>query len=151
MQTTHTISTSSVTTIKHYTRLFLLILLSFALISPLYAEEEEDSEVDDTKYYELSPPFVVNLQTNERRMRFLQVRLQVLGSPSAITEVQTHNAPLRDVIITSLSSQTRDSINTPKKKKALQNKVQEEVEKVLKELTGKKQIEGLYFTNFVIQ
>ncbi len=139
---------STTTAFKYCTQL-LLVLISFTLISPLYAEEEE--EVDDTKYYELSPPFVVNLQTSERRMRFLQVRLQVLGNPAAIEAVQTHNAPLRDVIITALSAQNRESVNTPKKKKALQNEVQAAVEKVLKELTGKKQIEGLYFTNFVIQ
>ncbi len=133
-----------------YSKLFLLLLLSITLITPLWAEEEATEE-DNTKYYELSPPFVVNLQTTEKRMRFLQVRLQVLGSPTAIEEVQKHNAPLRDIIITALSAQSRESVNTPKKKKALQNKIQEEVEGVLKELTGKKQIEGLYFTNFVIQ
>ena len=138
------------TSLKYYPRIVLLVILSFVLVSPLYAAEEEE-EVDDTQYYELSPPFVVNLQTNERRMRFLQVRLQVLGSPAAIEAVQKHNAPLRDVIITSLSSQTRESVNTPKKKKALQDKVQADVENILKELTGEKQIEGLYFTNFVIQ
>jgi flagellar FliL protein len=132
-----------------YSQFFLLLFLSITLITPLWAEEEAAEE--DTKYYELSPPFVVNLQTTEKRMRFLQVRLQVLGSPKAIEEVQKHNAPLRDIIITALSAQTRESVNTPKKKKALQNKIQEEVEGVLKELTGKKQIEGLYFTNFVIQ
>ncbi|MCW8931580.1 MAG: flagellar basal body-associated FliL family protein [Gammaproteobacteria bacterium] len=137
-------------TFKYYAQILLLIILAFALISPVFAEEEEE-EVDDTKYYELSPPFVVNLQTSERRMRFLQVRLQVLGDPAAIEAVQTHNAPLRDVIITALSAQSRESVNTPKKKKVLQDEVQAEVEKVLKKLTGKKQIEGLYFTNFVIQ
>jgi len=150
MQVSIKLPTVSTTSIKYYVQILLLILLSFALISPLYAEDEEE-EVDDTKYYELSPPFVVNLQTSERRMRFLQVRLQVLGDPKAIEAVQTHNAPLRDVIITALSSQTRESVNTPKKKKTLQEKVQADVETVLKDLTGKKQIEGLYFTNFVIQ
>ena len=138
------------TALKSYAQLLLLFVLSFALVTPLFAAEE-DEEADVTKYYELSPPFVVNLQTNERRMRFLQVRLQVLGAPSAIEAVQTHNAPLRDVIITALSAQTRESVNTPKKKKALQEKVQADVETTLKELTGKKQIQGLYFTNFVIQ
>ena len=150
MPMTYSIPTPAFNTVKQYAHVFLLILLSFSLATSLYAEEE-DNAVDNTQYYELSPPFVVNLQTNERRMRFLQVRVQVLGSPSAITEVQKHNAPLRDVIITSLASQTRDNINTPKKKKTLQDKIQEAAENVLKELTGKKQIEGLYFTNFVVQ
>ncbi len=147
----HTAPLHPFSALKYNLKILLLIVFSFTLITPLYAEDEEEEGVDDTKYFELSPPFVVNLQTNERRMRFLQVRLQVLGNPSAIESVQTHNAPLRDVIITALSAQTRESVNTPKKKKALQEKVREEVETVLKELTGKKQIEGLYFTNFVIQ
>ena len=129
----------------------VFLLLSLVVVNPLYAEEDGEEAVDDTKYYELSPPFVVNLQTKERRMRFLQVRIQILGTPDAIAEVQKHNAPLRDIIITLLSEQSRESVNTPKKKKALQEKIQAAVEDVLKELTGKKQIEGLYFTNFVIQ
>jgi len=134
--------------LNKYLKVILLIMLGFFLVNPSYAEEEE---VDNTVYYELSPPFVVNLNSDERRMRFLQVRLQVLGVPEAIEEVKTHNAPLRDVIITALSAQTRESVNTPKKKKELQLKIQKEVEKVLEDLTGDAQIEGLYFTNFVIQ
>jgi len=148
MHMIHSVGTPAV---KHYANLLVLIFLSFALFNPLYAAAEEESEVDNTIYYELSPPFIVNLQTDERRMRFLQVRLQVLGTPSAIEQVKTHNAPLRDVIITSLSAQTRETINTPRKKKDLQNKVQDAAEEVLEELTGNKQIEGLYFTNFVVQ
>ncbi len=134
-----------------YSQLLLLLILALIFITPAYAADEEDEAVDNTEYYELSPPFVVNLKTDERRMRFLQVRIQILGSPDAIAAVTKHNAPLRDIIITGLSSQTRDSINTPKKKKALQVKIQTEVETLLEELTGKPQIEGLYFTNFVIQ
>lgn len=136
--------------LKQYAQFTALLCLSVIFMMPVCAEEGEEA-VDDTKYFELSPPFVVNLQTNERRMRFLQVRIQVLGSPKAIENVQTHNAPIRDVIITSLSEQTRETINTPKKKKELQDKVQAAAEKVLTELTGSKQIEGLYFTNFVVQ
>lgn len=132
---------------------FCFFIMVLCYTTSVFAEEEEaaDADVDNTKYFELSPPFVVNLQTNERRMRFLQVRLQVLGTPEAIEEVQNHNAPLRDIIITTLSQQTRESVNTPKKKKMLQDKVQAEVEAILKKFTGKKQIEALYFTNFVIQ
>jgi len=136
---------------KKYSQLLLLLILALTFITPVYAADEEDEAVDNTEYYELSPPFVVNLKTDERRMRFLQVRIQILGSPEAITAVTKHNAPLRDIIITGLSSQTRESINTPKKKKALQLKIQKEVETLLEELTGEPQIEGLYFTNFVIQ
>lgn len=136
--------------LQRFSQVIITLVFAGVFITPLSAEEGDEA-VDDSKYFELSPPFVVNLQTNERRMRFLQVRIQVYGSPKAIEQVQTHNAPLRDTIITHLSEQTRESVNTPKKKKALQDKVQAAAETVLKELTGSKQIEGLYFTNFVIQ
>ena len=65
--------------------------------------------------------------------------------------MKTHNAPLRDALITLLSSQSRADINTSQKKKALQEKALNLVKKVLKEETGKEQVEGLYFTNFVVQ
>ena len=132
-----------------YLRVLLILISAFSIMAPVHAADDED--VDDTRYYEISPPFVVNLTTNERRMRFLQVRIQILGSPTAIEAVIKHNAPIRDVIITALSAQTREGINTPKKKKTLQEKIRKDVETTLQELTGDKQIEGLYFTSFVIQ
>ena len=135
---------------NNYIQILLILILSLSILTPLYAADD-DEVVDESNYYEISPPFVVNLKTDERRMRFLQVRIQVLGTQSAIDEVTKHNAPIRDAVITALSSQSRETINTPKKKKELQVKIQKEVEKILEELTGDPQIEGLYFTNFVIQ
>lgn len=132
---------------------YFLIILSFCLPMQLMAAEEgEESAGDEAIYYELSPPFVVNLQDKGKRIRFLQARIQVLTRSSASLElVKTHNAPVRDALITLLSAQSRTDINTSQKKKALQESALKLVKKVLKKETGEEQVEGLYFTNFVVQ
>jgi len=132
---------------------YFLIIISFCIpMSVMAADDEEGEAKDEAMYYELSPPFVVNLQDSGKRIRFLQARIQVLTRSAASLElVKTHDAPVRDGLITLLSAQSRSDINTSQKKKALQEKALKTVKKILKTETGKSQIEGLYFTNFVVQ
>jgi len=136
---------------------FYLLLVIFCIVIPLQLQaaddEGEEGAVDDeAKYFELSPPFVVNLQDTGKRIRFLQARIQILAYGNAKIEiVKTHDAAVRDSLITLLSAQKREDISTSKKKKALQEKALKTVQKVLKEETGRNQIEGLYFTSFVVQ
>ena len=143
---------------KYKTVLILISVLLFVLpLLAMAAEGEEGEEGapndDEPIYYELSPPFVVNLRdTGGRRIHFLQARIQVLAyGQKKIDKVKEHEAPIRDALITLLSAQGRADINTSKKKKALQEKALKAVKKVLKSETGRVQIEGLYFTNFVVQ
>ena len=138
----------------HTNYVFILILtLCLALQSVYAADEEEGGAADsDATYYELAPPFVVNLQDTGKRVRFLQARIQVLAyGKKTIDVVKTHDAPIRDALITLLSSKRRSDISTTKKKKALQEEALTKVKDVLKEETGRSHVEGLYFTNFVIQ
>jgi len=132
---------------------YFLIIISFCIpMSVMAADDEEGEAKDEAMYYELSPPFVVNLQDSGKRIRFLQARIQVLTRSAASLElVKTHDAPVRDGLITLLSAQSRSDINTSQKKKALQEKALKTVKKILKTETGKSQVEGLYFTNFVVQ
>jgi len=144
-------------TLRSKSPFFYLFLVIFCIFIPLQlqaADEEEGEKAveDDAKYFELSPPFVVNLQDTGKRIRFLQARIQILAYGNAKIEiVKTHDAAVRDALITLLSAQTREDISTAKKKKALQEKALKTVQKVLKEETGRQQIEGLYFTSFVVQ
>ncbi len=146
---------------KHslFSQQFLFLGIFLLLLLPMLAMAEGDEEGaegaldDEPVYYELSPPFVVNLKdTGGRRIRFLQARIQVLAyGKDKIEKVKTHDAAIRDALITLLSAQSRNDINTAKKKKALQEKALKAVKQVLKSETGREQIEGLYFTNFVVQ
>jgi len=130
----------------------------FCIFIPLqlHAADDEEGEgaavEEDAKYFELSPPFVVNLQDTGKRIRFLQARIQILAyGNKRIETVKTHDAAVRDALITLLSAQTREDISTAKKKKALQEKALKTVQNILKEETGRQQVEGLYFTSFVVQ
>ncbi len=137
-----------------HSQLIALLLLCFSFsFQSAYAEDEDPNAVDDTPtYYELTPQFIVNLQDTGKRVRFLQARIQVLGrGKSTIETVKMHDAPIRDALITLLSSKKRSDINTTQKKKKLQEEAKKVVEGVMKEMTGKPQIDGLYFTNFVVQ
>ncbi len=130
---------------------YFIIFLSFCFPVHVLAEDEE-AESEEAIYFELSPPFVVNLKDSGKRIRFLQARIQVLAhSQEKIEKVKTHDAAIRDALITLLSAQSKSDINTSKKKKALQEKALKVVKEVLKAETGRAQVDGLYFTNFVTQ
>ena len=139
--------------INNLATLFLFFLLSAFQVA--YAEGEEGEEgmvADEAMYYELAPPFVVNLRDNGKRIRFLQARIQLLAYGSkAIDQIKTHDAPIRDALLMLLSSKKRSEINTSKEKKELQKEALEKVQDVLRQETGRKYVEGLYFTSFVIQ
>ncbi len=130
--------------------LYFLFILSFIMPVQIMAADEEAG--NDAMYFELSPPFVVNLKEVGKRIHFLQARIQVLvHGKENIDHIRTHNAPVRDALIILLSAQSRKDINTSQKKKALQKKAFEGVKNMLNEETGEDVIKGLYFTNFVVQ
>ncbi|MFK5987202.1 MAG: flagellar basal body-associated FliL family protein [Pseudomonadota bacterium] len=132
---------------------YFLMLFSFSLPTQVFAADEGAEEnSEEAIYFELSPPFVVNLNDSGKRIRFLQARIQVLAyGASKIEKVKLHDAPIRDALIMLLSAQSKNDINTSQKKKALQEKALKVVKEVLKKETGRVQIDGLYFTNFVTQ
>jgi flagellar FliL protein len=136
---------------QHFFYGFIFLSLIFSV--PVLAADDEDGAVtEEAIYYELAPPFVVNLQDSGKRIRFLQVRIQVLAyGQDKIDKVKMHDPVIRDALITLLAGQSRKDINTSQKKKALQEKALKLVKNVLKDETGRTQIEGLYFTNFVVQ
>ncbi|MBF0266664.1 MAG: flagellar basal body-associated FliL family protein [Gammaproteobacteria bacterium] len=139
-----------------HTRLItIILLLLLSIFQTVFAEGEDGAEgvvSEEAAYYELAPPFVVNLRESGKRIRFLQARIQVLAyGTKAIDQVKIHDAPIRDALITLLASKTRTDINTTKKKKELQKEALEKVQDILRQETGRKYVEGLYFTSFVIQ
>lgn len=139
-------------------KFFIYLFIIFSLIFPVQlwaADDDAGSEAavdEEATYYELSPPFVVNLQDSGKRIRFLQARIQVLAyGQSKVEIVKAHDAVIRDALIILLSALSKKDINTSQKKKILQSKALKVVKDILKEETGRTQIEGLYFTTFVVQ
>ncbi len=128
--------------------LCLISLLSLGLLAPAFAAGGGGSS---GPYLALDPPFVVNVQEGNR-MRFMQVKAQVLVDDSGLRRIIEHNMPaVRDAFILLLADQDAATVRSPEGRERLRQQALQAVEAVLGEFTNKTGIEGIYFTDFVIQ
>jgi len=105
----------------------------------------------DAAYYKLHPDFVVNLSGAGSR-HFLLATVQVMThDPVVIEQIKLHSPALRDALLMLLSGQAYDSVDTPENRKKLQQDALAALNSVMERETGSASLEGLYFTNFVIE
>jgi len=118
-------------------------------------EESSDKNPDGTPkaalYLEFEQPFVVNFQ-DEGQLRYLQVTVSVMTkSPKTIEELKRHMPLIRNNLVMLFSGQTREGIISRDGKEKIRKEAEVEVQKVLKEQTGRPGVKALYFTSFVMQ
>lgn len=102
-------------------------------------------------YFPLDPAFVVNL-TDETGDRYLQVELQVTSRSSKAKEIlEMHNGLVRHQLLLLFSQEQISTLRTRGDKERLQKSALKEIQTVLKEASGEKTVDGLYFTSFVTQ
>jgi flagellar FliL protein len=127
------------------------VLLLFMMLTVVHAEEEEATEKKDYSYVKLSPAFVVNIQRGTGP-RFLQVKAEVLVTSKEDAEaIKTHMAPIRHTMIMTLSDQDGRTIRNTETREQLRIQAEEALKAILTEMNGKPTIEGLFFTNYVVQ
>ncbi len=115
------------------------------------AAKEDAGDAAAPIYYKLDPTFVVNYQAQDD-LRFLQVTVEVMARDEKIIAlVEQHMPVIRNNLIVLFSSQDFTTISTRVGKERLRAQVLAEVQKVLKEETGRPGIEAVYFTSFVMQ
>ena len=104
-------------------------------------------------YMSFAPPFVVNFQPAEKvRARFLSVELDAVAEDSEMIDQIKLNMPaVRNAIIMLLSRQTYADLIKPEGKEKLRGEILAEVQKTLKDTTGKTGVKNVYFTSFVMQ
>ncbi|MEK6748923.1 MAG: flagellar basal body-associated FliL family protein [Pseudomonadota bacterium] len=103
-------------------------------------------------YVPLEPAFVVNIKETSGRMRFLQVRMDVMTREEKGAEViKTHNSAIRNAMVLLLSTQTVEGLSANEGKERLRAAALEEVQKILEAETGKKIVEGAFFNSIVMQ
>ncbi|MCU7852657.1 MAG: flagellar basal body-associated FliL family protein [Candidatus Thiodiazotropha sp. (ex Monitilora ramsayi)] len=110
---------------------------------------EEAAAQGPAQYLDLDPPFVVTLPG---KPSLLQVGVSVRFSNEALGEFVTHNDPMiRHNLLNLLSAVDAKALKDRSEKEALQKKMLNELNRVLKELNAPAQIDALYFTSFVTQ
>ena len=115
------------------------------------AENKGTDDAVKPIYYKLDPTFVVNYQAQDD-LRFLQVTVEVMARDEKIIAlVEQHMPIIRNNLIVLFSSQDFTTISTRVGKERLRAQVLSEVQKVLKDETGRPGIESVYFTSFVMQ
>lgn len=114
-------------------------------------EEEASAEPKVATYLDFEQPFVVNFQ-DEGQMRYLQISVSVMATnPKVIEEVRRHMPLIRNNLVMLFSGQTREGVMSREGKEKIRKDAEAEVQKILKDQTGKPGVKSLYFTSFVMQ
>lgn len=101
-------------------------------------------------YFQMPAPYTSNLSDSSA---LVQIALAVSTYYDArVTEaIKTHEMAIRSAILMMLAQEQESVLITPEGKQALQKKLTNLINKVLREKTGYSGIDNVYFTNFVIQ
>jgi len=118
----------------------------FAKPKPAEAEQQQQQQVKEEQPVLFAlDPFVVNLS---ERGRFLKCTMQLeLIDKSYEDLAKEKTPPIRDAIITLISSKTADSITTPEGKFQLKDEILMRANAAV----GKDIFKNVYFTEFVMQ
>ena len=109
------------------------------------------TEVKVPIYYKFDPPFVVNLE-GQSGSRFLQLTIELMTYDQSVTgDIDQHMPIIRNNIVFLLSSVTYEQLSTLEGKQKLRADLLTEIQKVLKEKTGKPGVEEVYLTSLVMQ
>lgn len=119
------------------------------------AAEGEEAVTEEVsappQYFAIEPALVVNFE-DSRRVRFLQVTLEVMArDKAAIEAVQLHMPVIRNNLNLLFSQQDPAVIATREGKEQLQQQTLTEIQKVLDAQGAEANIEQVYFTSFVMQ
>lgn len=113
--------------------------------------KDKEKEAAPAAYLALDPPFVVNIGQTEN-VRFLQVSMEVMTKdPAVVEDVKQHMPAIRNSLVLLLSAQAYATLITPEGKEQIRAAALGEIQKILKEHTGRPGVEAVYFTGFVMQ
>ena len=102
-------------------------------------------------YTPLEPPFVVNFE-DDGTIRFLQVSIEVMSRDPKVAEaIKLHMPAIRDQLIMLFSDADYATLSSRSGKDALRGKAFDTLKELLKAQGAADGVEGLYFTNFVMQ
>lgn len=113
--------------------------------------DHDGAKAGAAQYLPISPAIVVNLNDNVN-MRYLSVDMELMSrSNGGVEAAKTHMPRIRNTLMMLFTQQKYDDIVDRQGKESLQKQALAAVQGVLKEETGEPQVQGLFFTNFVMQ
>lgn len=132
-------------------RPLLLLIISLATF-PVWAADEEAAP-PSAIYYAITEPFTINfLSQSNQKARYLQIKVSLMAHDQDIIDQAELNLPmLQDELRTLFSEQTFDAVSSVEGRKAIQASALETIKAVLKEETGKDNLDAVYFTSFIVQ
>jgi flagellar FliL protein len=104
-------------------------------------------------YASLQPPLVVNFRDSTGDSHYMQVTLDLMTRDPAVLEaIKQHSPAIRNGLILLFSdSVDYAAVNTREYKEKLLADALVEVQKVLRERTGREGVESVYFTSLIVQ
>ncbi len=130
-------------------RVFSLMLAVLLVFPQAALAEEEATEAAPILYYRLKPSLVANLSSGGR---YVRCDIQLMTRDQAFMEdLGLHDAAIRHTLLLLLSEQDGGQIKTPEGKESLRKEALSQINRLLKEQTGKAAVESLFFTTFFVQ
>lgn len=131
----------------------LLIPVLFLLSGQsLLAADEEAEAPKSSAYVSLGDPMVLNLSTDNARLSFLQIKADVLVSDSeSESTIKTHIPAIRHKLIVLLSEQKAVDMKTASKREEIRKIATAEIQTLIEELSGSKDIADVLFSSFLVQ
>ena len=115
------------------------------------AEEAAEVEKGDPVYLKLDPAFVVNLPPGSS-VKMLQVAIEVMTrTPGVVDTLKANDPMIRHHLLNLLEQQQAAELLTVEGREALQQAVHELLSQRLEALKEPGGIEGVFFTQFVMQ
>ena len=116
-------------------------------------KKDEDAHGEKAKphYVELGDPLIVNFVENNQ-IRYLQVKMEVMTYDETMPDkIKEHMPLIRNNLLMMLSDLDYETISTFTGKQKIRDEALAEIQSIMKEQTGDKVVEELYFTSFVMQ
>jgi len=102
-------------------------------------------------YVPMDPPFVVNF-VGDSDIRFLQITVEVgTRDPEMVDLVKEQRPAIRNNLVMLFSNQDPYELNSREGKEKLRSDALAEIQKVMKQETGKAGVDSVFFTSFVMQ
>jgi len=132
-------------------QILFMLLLSISTFQAWAADEEEAPAV--AVYYAIPEPFTINfLNQSNQKARYLQIKVTLMAHDQETIDNAELNLPmLQDSLRTLFSEQSYDAVSNVDGRKALQVASLKTIQTLLKEETGKGNMDAVYFTSFILQ